>query len=77
MSAPNDNAPIPAEAESPWNGFLYWDKNDSRFLVPKRNPWLGWTINLGHPWAGVAVLSLILLPVGVAVAPKFMQQLKR
>jgi uncharacterized membrane protein len=27
---------------------LYFSKEDSRIKVPKRNPSMGWTINVGH-----------------------------
>lgn len=38
-----------------WGGIkflgLYFSKEDSRLLVPKRNPAMGWTLNLGHQLA--------------------------
>ena len=37
-----------AEWENPDNwSSIYFSKKDSRTLVPKRNPKLGWTINFG------------------------------
>ena len=41
-----------------WSG-LYHDPNDPRLFVPKRIPWLGWTINVEHPY-GRLILALIL-----------------
>ncbi len=42
-----------AEWENPqnWSGpkwlSAYFSKNDSRTVVPKQIPWMGWTVNLG------------------------------
>jgi len=34
-----------------YDGFgLYHGPNDSRFIVPKRIPMMGWTINVSHPF---------------------------
>jgi uncharacterized membrane protein len=48
-----------------WRGplGLYASKRDTRLLVPKATPMMGWTLNFGHPsWvyvvAGIAVLPL-------------------
>ncbi len=55
---------MPSAEESPhWNGGLFFNKADPRLLVPKRNPWLGYTLNLGHPAAEPALLATILLPL--------------
>lgn len=42
-----------------WAG-LYHDPDDPRLFVPKRNPSLGWTVNVEHPY-GRTVLGLILM----------------
>jgi uncharacterized membrane protein len=34
-----------------WNGVFYSNKNDSRILVPKENPGMGWNLNFGNPKA--------------------------
>jgi len=43
-------------------GILYFNKKDYRFLVPKRNPIMGWTFNFAHPISFI-VLILILSTV--------------
>ena len=48
-------------------GGLYFSKEDDRLIVPKRQRWLGWTINLGHELAPVTLVSLIAF-VGIAGA---------
>ncbi len=53
-----------------WSGWLgiYRSKRDSRLWVPKRLPWMGWTINLAHPKARLALASLALIPAVVVLA---------
>jgi uncharacterized membrane protein len=48
-----------------WRGplGLYASKRDTRLMVPKATPMMGWTLNFAHPaWvyvvAGIAVLPL-------------------
>jgi uncharacterized membrane protein len=40
-------------------GIIYFNKSDSRVLVPKRNKILGWTFNFAHPISYV-VMALII-----------------
>ena len=30
-------------------GIIYFNKNDSRFVLPKRELGFGWTLNFAHP----------------------------
>lgn len=56
-------------SENNWNGFLYYCKEDDRFLVPKKNKYLGWTVNMGHSYAPWTLLiTLIALPTVAALA---------
>jgi uncharacterized membrane protein len=41
-------------------GIFYYNKKDHRFIVPKRNPIMGWTFNFAHP-AGYIFLALLAL----------------
>ena len=45
------------------SGGIYFCRQDARFLVPKRNPWLGWTINFAHPLADLTLVALVVAPV--------------
>lgn len=45
-----------------WRGFIYYNSNDSRILVPKKNPAMGATLNFAKP-----VSFLILLPIAVVI----------
>jgi uncharacterized membrane protein len=40
----------------------YSSRRDPRLWVPARSPWLGVTLNLGHPWAGIALAGLLWSP---------------
>jgi uncharacterized membrane protein len=45
-------------------GIFYFNRRDNRLLVPKRNKWLGFTINWAHPLAIVffgAIIAFICL----------------
>jgi uncharacterized membrane protein len=42
---------------------FYCSKSDSRWIVPKRNPVLGWTFNLGNPKGVVALILSFLVPL--------------
>lgn len=54
-----------SEWENPDNwtspGF-YFSKRDTRWIVPKRNPVLGWTFNLGNKKGAWAMLLSFLIP---------------
>ena len=46
---------------------VYSSEQDSRFLVPKRNRYMGWTLNFAHPWAWPIFLALLLGPLLIVV----------
>lgn len=48
---------------------LYHGPKDPRFIVPKRIPMMGWTINVSHPFAPVFMLALGAL-LGLAIVAK-------
>lgn len=53
------------EHDNPENwkwGIFYFNKKDFRFIVPKRNPILGWTFNFANPKVYIA-LSLFFLAI--------------
>ncbi len=45
-------------------GFAYSCKEDPRVVVPKRNPWGGWTVNFAHPLAIPVILAAVVIAVG-------------
>jgi len=49
-----------------WLG-IYVSEQDTRFLVPKRNRIMGWTLNFAHPGARFAfVLVIVTIVAGLA-----------
>ena len=53
-----------------WRGplALYSSKRDTRLLVPKATPWIGWTFNFAHLACPYALLAILVLPVVLALA---------
>jgi Family of unknown function (DUF5808) len=45
--------------------FVYRCAADPRVIVPRRRPWMGWTINFAHPRAW----PVLALCVAIAVGP--------
>lgn len=44
-------------------GIFYFNPGDSRVILPKRNAWMGWTLNFAHPFSFLFLLGLILVAV--------------
>jgi uncharacterized membrane protein len=53
----------PANWYGGWLG-IYSSELDTRVLVPKRRPIMGWTLNMAHPLGKVIGLGLLLLIAG-------------
>lgn len=45
---------------SNWHGPFYSNSKDPRFIVPKYNPILGWTLNFANPYVYMAVSLAIV-----------------
>jgi hypothetical protein len=58
LPRPVASTPPPAAAEPyAWWGAYHCAENPS-LIVPKQNPWLGWTLNFAHPRAPFALAAL-------------------
>ena len=44
-------------------GIFYYNREDLRGIVPKRNKWMGWTLNFAQPLAWVLILGIIVFAV--------------
>lgn len=44
-------------------GIFYFNRQDHRFLVPKRNQWMGWTFNFASPFSYLLILALIIFAI--------------
>lgn len=54
------------EHEKPENwvwGVFYVNSNDFRFILPKRNPMIGWTLNFAHPIAYISIALILLTAI--------------
>lgn len=40
-------------------GLFYFNRNDSRIIVPKKNPMMGFTLNFAHPTAYIIIAGII------------------
>ncbi len=47
---------------------LYRSARDPRILVPKRNPALGWTVNIAHRAGRIWLAVLIVLAIVITLA---------
>jgi uncharacterized membrane protein len=44
-------------------GIFYFNHQDSRFILPKRNQWMGWTLNFANPYSCLIILSIIIFSI--------------
>jgi uncharacterized membrane protein len=52
-----------------WFGPFYFNKEDSRIMVPKLNPSLGGTFNLASPYAILILIVIIATIIITALYP--------
>ena len=58
----------PANWSGPGWAAFYFSKRDTRTWVPKKIPWMGWTLNLGHPAGARWLLGFLIgLPLFFAL----------
>jgi uncharacterized membrane protein len=53
-----------------WKGPFYFNSKDPRFMVPKRHPGFGWTLNFADPLSYVAIVVFILVIVAIIFLTK-------
>jgi uncharacterized membrane protein len=44
-------------------GIIYFNRKDSRIFLPKRNKWMGWTMNFANPYSYLIILAIIGLAI--------------
>lgn len=42
-------------------GIIFFDRKDSRVIVPKVNQYLGWTVNFANPLSYIIILGIIAI----------------
>ncbi|MDD4031712.1 MAG: DUF5808 domain-containing protein [Bacteroidales bacterium] len=63
MENSSDKQIMNSDSENPdgWKGIIYFNRQDSRLIVPKRFPEMGWTLNFAHPYSYLLLIALALL----------------
>lgn len=48
-------------------GIFYFNKKDKRIFPPKRNPYLGWTVNFANPISIIVMVLLIIVMLLITI----------
>ena len=62
MSSHYEEMDFKGRIEDPDNykwGIFYFNKKDSRVILPKRNPYTGFTVNFANPFTYLILLGII------------------
>ena len=51
-------------------GIFYFNSKDFRFIIPKRNPMMGWTFNFAHPIAYIVLIMIFLIAMATSLIYK-------
>lgn len=52
-------------------GVFYYNKDDSRIIVPKRIKYMGWTVNFAHPLSYLIIGGILaMVIVAWIIAPQ-------
>jgi uncharacterized membrane protein len=49
-------------------GIFYYNPEDKRIFPPKRNPWMGWTVNFGNP---ISIITFVILTVALIIMSNY------
>ena len=44
-------------------GIFYYNPKDRRIFVPKRNQWMGWTMNFAKPCSYFIIMSIVVFAI--------------
>lgn len=61
MKTQKSNYDLMSKNPDNWKGVFYFNRKDPRFIVPKINPALGWTLNFGNPFTYMVILVIVIL----------------
>ena len=53
-------------------GIFYFNKDDKRIFPPKRNKYLGWTVNFANP---ISIIALVVLTVAIILISRYSKSL--
>lgn len=49
-------------------GVFYYNPEDKRIFPPKRNPWMGWTVNFGNP---ISIITFVILTAALIIISNY------
>ncbi len=49
-------------------GIFYFNKNDKRIFPPKKNKYLGWTVNFANP---LSIITLIAITATIIIISRY------
>jgi len=44
-----------------WKGMFYFNCKDQRLIVPKLNPYTGWTLNFSSSYTYITLICIVLI----------------
>jgi len=50
-------------------GIFYFNPKDRRIFLPKRNQWMGWTLNFANPYSYLIIIILLSMIFIVSLFP--------
>jgi uncharacterized membrane protein len=54
----------PEEDDSKWIfGIFYFNRNDKRIFPPKRQHWMGWTVNFANPYSVIVMIIILVAAI--------------
>lgn len=62
MKFNDSNDPVDDPVNYLW-GVFYFNSKDNRVIVPKRNRWMGFTLNFANPLSLLLIVTFIILIV--------------
>jgi uncharacterized membrane protein len=65
MIEPNEiDRQLPEEDNSKWIwGIFYFNRNDKRLFPPKREHWMGWTVNFANPYSIISMTTILVIAI--------------
>jgi len=53
-------------------GWAYYNKEDKRIFPPKKNKFLGWTVNFANP---ISIIALVVITISIILISKYLKTL--
>lgn len=53
-------------------GCIYYNKEDKRIFPPKRNKYMGWTVNFANP---ISIITLAIISISIIFISNYLKSL--